>query len=173
MNKKRLCLAFFLLLAADMRAAAGQATEEVKAEIVEVRSAYYPPTALIARLTGDVVVNVSVKEGLIQSEEIVSGPPMLREAVVNSVRASSFNCRSCSTQTYSLVVTYRFRAETGDCAGNYEPLPESQPQLPYPQVTHTQNTVNMVGRITTLCDPAADVKVRSIRCLYLWRCKLR
>jgi hypothetical protein len=162
----------FLLLASNVPAA-GQAAEEVKTEIFEVKSAYYPPIALAARVSGDVMVNVSVKEGLVQSEEIVSGPPMLREAVINSIKASSFNCRSCSAQTYSLVVTYRFRAETGDCAGNYEPLPESQPQLLYPQVTHTQNTVNIVGRVVMLCDPAGSVKVRSIRCLYLWRCKLR
>src|SRR5438270_13414266 len=54
----------------------------------------YPPVARQARITGDVELMFEVKEdGSVQSTIVVSGHPLLKQAALDSVRRSKFECR--------------------------------------------------------------------------------
>jgi TonB family protein len=77
----------------------------------------YPPLARQARIMGDVKIQVGVrKDGSTVSAEVISGHPMLKQAALDSVRKSTFECRECSADLNLYTVTYTFgvRAD-GDC----------------------------------------------------------
>jgi TonB family protein len=107
----------------------------------------YPPLARQARITGDVKMQVTIRQdGSVASAEVISGHPMLKQAAVDSVQKSTFECQRWSSGVYvvgcrdavtSFTLTYTFgmRDDPGD----------------------------LDCRVT---------RPRSRRCLYLWRCGL-
>lgn len=128
----------------------------------------YPVIARMAHVTGDVAVVVRVRnDGSVESVAVTSGPPMLRQAAVDNARESRFDCQGCaeSVAEYSLLYTFQL-SETAICPGEAPPAGKA-----YPQVTRSPGHVTIVDQNIMICDPAAETtKVRSIKCLFLWKC---
>lgn len=78
-------------------------------ELVKLYPPTYPPLARQARIEGDVKIEVSVRQdGSVDSAEVVSGHPMLKQAALDSVQQSQYACRSCSKDATPLMLMYTF-----------------------------------------------------------------
>ena len=132
----------------------------------------YPPLARQARITGDVEVTVRVRQdGSVESAALVSGHPMLAPFALESVKNSQFECRGCTEAAVSYVLKYKFqiipRGYPKDCDMQTEKRPPAEVDLSHHQVRVSSWAME-------ICDPAARIlKVRSAKCLYLWRCSTR
>ena len=139
----------------------------------------YPPLAWQARIMGDVRLNVSVRpDGSIESAEVISGHPMLKQVALDSVHKSTFECRECEHVQPSTVV-YRF-APPDDL--NPDPCCCSSGKHSEQHVeTHMTDVNEVVVTITApppcMCPDRCEVKwaeehsrYRSPMCLYLWKC---
>lgn len=129
----------------------------------------YPPMALAAHVFGDVELKVTLRrEGTLDSVEAVSGPPMLRESAVGLAKQTQFECRHCDEASTPFRIVYRLEL------GNAIYCEERDKS--YPRVTQSSDTVMIADRPFGTCDPAATierVRVRSAKCLFLWRCGWR
>jgi TonB family protein len=99
----------------------------------------YPPLARQARIAGDVVIQVEVRQdGSVAAAEVISGHPMLKQAALDSAQKTTFECSECGNgvKIYRLIYTFGFREDGSDC--------------------------DIWGS-----------RLRSKRCLYLWRCGRR
>lgn len=134
--------------------------------IVKLRAPVYPPIALAARVWGDVNLSVSLAtDGTVASANVDSGPPMLREAAIESAKGSKFQPMREGQVGPAYQLIYRFSLEALRC---YQ-----APDPSYPLVKIELNTVSISGQSVALCDPAADIRVRSAKCLFLWKCGLK
>jgi TonB family protein len=127
----------------------------------------YPPLARQAAVSGEVVVQLSIRQdGSVESANVVSGHAMLKQAALESAQKSIFECRECSQAitTYSLVFAFELRRD-GDCHNALSRMPE---------VTQSQGRVTITAPQPCLyLDPDYMFKrVRSAKCLYLWKCGL-
>jgi TonB family protein len=133
----------------------------------------YPPVARAARITGDVDLLLTVRpDGAVDSVVAASGHPFLKESAMTSARQSQFECRGCTEQfnQYQLVYTFIIEGECG-CEPRESPSIKKEPQQANPQFPDAQHRVTVVAQIFCICDPAvANIRVRSVKCLYLWRC---
>jgi TonB family protein len=167
-----------VLLALSCSALAQDTRQRVTSEvaIAKLSPPIYPPLALQARITGTVELNVTVRrDGRIESVAVVSGHPLLRDAAVASARSTEWECKGCEA-----AITHRFeyKFEHG------EPLPCTRwgtaangdvvYDKPAAHVTQSGDTITTIDSPVPNCDPAAELhKVRSPKCLYLWRCGVR
>jgi TonB family protein len=133
----------------------------------------YPRLAQQARITGEVDLMLSVRrDGRVESVVVVGGHPMLKQAALDSAQRSQFECRDCRGPINSYSLRYKFqitpRNPPKDCDEHTE-----EKQLPAElDVSGHQVTVSAWEMWT--CDPAKTVlRVRSVKCLYLWRCGIR
>lgn len=130
----------------------------------------YPPMAQAARVAGDVELKLEIRQdGSIGSAAVVSGPPMLRQAAVDSAKRSQFECRSCvqAVTPFSLKYSYQIvpRDAPEDCNG-IQAVPN-----PPAKVDILRHEVKVFAWEKWKCDPeVTSVPVRSVKCLYLWRC---
>ncbi len=165
-------LATALFLGARSSAQSDTKPDDSKGTVVLVKLSQpvYPAISRTAHVSGNIVVMLGVhQDGSIESAEVISGPPLLREAALQSVRQSQFECRKSSDgiTPYQMVYTFQFN-NSCDCDA------DSKQGQPTPGVTQSENHVTLVAQPVCLCDPAADiVKVRSAKCLYLWKCSVR
>jgi len=130
----------------------------------------YPPVANAAHITGDVDLELIIgRDGRIESAVVVSGHPMLKQAALDSAQRSQFECRSCGEAVNAYTLKYKFqitsRGYPKDC---YDPN-EKQPSA---EVDLSRHQVTVSAWVRGICDPAV-LKVRSAKCLYLWRCGTR
>jgi TonB family protein len=134
----------------------------------------YPPLARQTRIIGDVELTLKVKQdGGVEPVNVVSGHPLLRQAAVDGAKQSRFECQKCGDETLSYQMVYSFQLIGGEsCCSAVEPDVNAQMRdQRIPRVVQSANHVTVVDRVTCICDPAiATAKVRSIRCLYLWKC---
>jgi TonB family protein len=137
-------------------------TEQEGVVLVNLSPPLYPRLARQAHIKGDVELVLHVRQdGSVESAAVVSGHPLLKEAALDSARKSQFECRNC-TQGVNLqhfVYTFEF-GPTVYC---------SPPDASYPRVVHSATHVTVIDQPIGTCDPAAE-RVRSAKCLYLWRC---
>src|SRR5271165_2326444 len=79
----------------------------------------YSPLARMASVVGEVRVQVQIRQdGSIESAEVVSGHPMLKQAALESAQKSTFECHSCIEPVASYLLTYTFESkDDGDCCG--------------------------------------------------------
>jgi len=130
----------------------------------------------MAHIAGDVVVEVGVApDGTIQSTEVVSGPPLLEKATLESAGQSQFECRNCDMKPRKVRLVYTYRLLPGDCCGEKYPAENGESSGAAPGVTQEGNHITVVDYPGCICDPAADVspKIRSWKCLYLWKCAVK
>jgi TonB-like protein len=138
--------------------------------LVKLSEPVYPTISRTAHVSGDIVVMLGVhQDGSIEFAEVISGPPLLREAALQSARQSQFECRKCSDGITPYQMVYTFQLNNScDCDA------DSKQGQPPPGVTQSENHVTLVAQSACLCDPSAEiVKVRSAKCLYLWKCGVR
>lgn len=168
-----LALAFsnsVITLSAQVQAESGFPKSEV------VLSKLFPPTyprlAQQARITGSVEIALRVRQnGRVESADIISGHPLLKEAALESARQSQFECKQCAQELTSYTLTYRFtiasREPPKTCT---EPEQSAPPTL----VDTVKHEVTVSAWQMWTCDPSGElIKVRSAKCLYLWKCGVR
>jgi TonB family protein len=145
--------------------------------ITKLSPPIYPPLALQARITGTVELNVTVRrDGSIESVAVVSGHPILRDAVLDSARHTEWECKGCSEAAITHRFEYKFEhGEPLPCtrwgtAANGDPIYDK----PAAHVTQSGDTITIIDSPVPICDPAGELrKARSPKCLYLWRCGVR
>ena len=134
----------------------------------------YPPLARQTRIAGDVDVTLKVRpDGSVESATVVRGHPLLQQAALDSAQKSQFECGKCD-EAASIQLVYTFQLLGGDscCKVTENQSNNGQADLPIPRVIQSQNHVTVVNQPACICDPAIAVrKVRSLKCLYLWKCK--
>ena len=134
--------------------------------LIKVYDPVYPQVAHIANVSGDVELMLQIRQdGTIQSVEVVSGPLMLQRVAVESARQSQFECRACSDGVTPYRLVYSFQLSNGDCCNSANS----------PKVSESENHIWVTNSHFCFCDPGAITgrKVRSMKCLYLWKCSVR
>ncbi len=124
-----------------------------------------PQLARMANICGEVKVTASIrKDGSVESAE-ATGHPVLKQAALEAVQKSTFECRGCTEAVTKQSLTFSFELkDDGDCCSAW-----TRPA----EVTQSQDRIIIAAATSCLCDPAATRKVRSLKCLYLWRCGSR
>jgi len=152
------------------QAQAESAADSIGSTVVPVKLSIpaYPRLAQQARITGDVNLKLSIgSDGHVESVDVVDGHAMLRQVAVESARKSVFECRQCNGRSDSYSLSYRFEISPTDppkdCSG------KADPGNPPGEVDLAAHRVTVFAREMWTCDPAV-VKVRSVKCLYLWKC---
>jgi TonB family protein len=147
-------------------------TVEAAAVLIKLSPPVYPPLASQARIMGDVKVYVHVrKDGSVESAELFSGHPMLAPAALASAKQSQFECKDCLAEVNSFALTYTFHI-AGECHFG----PNCEYVKSPSKVEQFQGHVVLTVEPWCECDPAetiTPVKVRSMKCLYLWKCGSR
>jgi TonB family protein len=150
----------------------GSDTEQNRAVLSKLSPPVYPPLARQARIAGDVKLELRIRpDGSIDSVRVVSGHPMLGAAALDSAKTSHFECHNCSAEGsgYSLVYTFALSAREKAC----EPA-EQSPSTEHRVLTgvsQSENHITLIAEPIYICDPGDQLKkVRSINCLYLWKC---
>jgi TonB family protein len=157
---------------APVQAPALADTPQTGVVLVKLSPPVYPRMAHQAHIAGDVTIQLGIRQdGTLESAEVVSGHPMLKQATLESAQKSRFECRRCNGVT-SYAVTYTFAIgevchNTPDCSVVAE--------RPSEILQSSSRVVITVDPLCT-CDPAVSItpiKWRSAKCLYLWRCGSR
>ena len=146
-----------------------------RAEVVLTKLAdpLYPPLARQTQITGDVELMLEIKaDGSVKSANVANGHPLLKQAALDSAQRSQFECRNCGDGEESYRLIYSFRlGPTRYCTDTSDSPKGNQQQETYPRVIQSRNHVTVVDQAVGTCDLAGSVsKVRSWKCLYLWRC---
>lgn len=165
-----------LLLGAAMESRAQDATNlnppQTEVVITKLFTPVYPQVAVQAQVTGNVELMLDIRpDGSIASANVVRGHPLLKQAALDSAMQSQFECKNCSEEvkTYRLVYSFEL-GPTSYCTGTDDNKPAIAGQL-YPRLSQSQGHVTLVAQRVATCDLRGPiVKVRSIKCLYLWRC---
>jgi TonB family protein len=135
----------------------------------------YPPLARKTCITGDVDLTINVlRDGSVASALVITGNPLLQEAALESAEQSKYKCRKCSEATTAFHLTYTFQlVSSQDCrTANASSPNKGEQDQPFPHVTQSRNQVTVVDQPLITSDPAPDrSKARSVKCLYLWKCR--
>ena len=139
--------------------------------LTDLSTPTFPPIARVAHIAGDETVLVKVRlDGTVESAVVESGPALLllRQAAMDSASKSNYQCRNCK-ETMAYRIVYAFKLVQGaDCCNaltvvlRVEHHPEGL----------AQSHVDIEAEEVCTCDPAAK-RVRSLKCLYLWKCGSR
>ena len=161
-------VAFLLIVAAYDAPATGQQNPVIGdgasagTVMTSVTNITYPPLALSANITGEVVVRLGIrKDGNVESAVVVTGHPLLAKAALESAQQSRFRCTACADEVTPYSVTYSYQL----VAGPDWPCSES-----HQHSTQSQNRITVIGELRIVHPYFANVKVRSAKCLYLWPC---
>jgi TonB family protein len=175
----RLLVAVFVFFAAVPESSAqSEASAQVQENvaITKLFQPVYPPVAKQTRITGDVEITVEIrKDGSLESASVVSGHPFLEQAALDSTRRSQFECKNCGEGVRSFQMLYSFQlGPTRYCAEGPQTPKSDAKEETYPRVIESQNHVSVIDQPVGTCDLAIDRrKVRSAKCLYLWKCGLQ
>lgn len=144
------------------------------AVITKLSPLSYPPLARQTRITGNVELELEVrKDGSVASAVAISGHPLLKQPALENAQHSQFTCIDCGedVRPYRLVYTFEL-GPPSYCTDKVEHS-SSNPEQPYPRISQSPGHVTIVDQPWVTCDPAETItysKVRSIKCLYLWKC---
>jgi TonB family protein len=134
----------------------------------------YPPLARQTRIMGDVDLRIEVRNnGTVQSAVVVRGHPLLQQAALDSALQSQFECRNCGETAVpvELVYTFQLAGSESCCTGVETGAKNGHSDQVFPRVIQSEKHVTVIDHPPCICDPAPDLrKVRSLKCLYLWRC---
>jgi Gram-negative bacterial TonB protein C-terminal len=143
--------------------------------LVKSTAPVYPPIAQTAHISGEVDVVLGIRQdGSVESANVVSGPPLLRQAALVSDQQSQFHCTggSDAVTSYSLAYTFRL-VDVGCCATTEELAKIAQDYGQLPHVIQSQNQITLIAESGCYCESIGVTKVRAAKCLYLWRCGIR
>lgn len=152
----------------------GSDTQTGRAVLLNLSRPIYPQKARVADISGSVIVVVTVHQDGTTQAMLISGSPMLAEPALQSALQSRFECQMCRTPA-SYLLAYDFKLAPGvDCCNALAaPVEVSQEPESENQQGQRQTRVTIVGEESCLCDPEVTVtkiKVRSLKCFYLWKC---
>jgi TonB family protein len=142
--------------------------------LLEPGEVTYPPLARQAGIAGDVELQVEVRsDGGVQSAVVIKGPYLLQDVALASARETKFECRNCNQDVVSSRIVYTFELTMPADPCNTAKSP-THTQLAQPNAGSDpgQNRVSVTVEALLICDPAVKL-VRSVKCLYLWRCGTR
>jgi TonB family protein len=147
-----------------------QDADKKQVVLTELFPPVYPPLARQTHIVGRVQLELKIRpDGSVDSLEVVSGHPLLAQAALDSAKQSHFRCTDCGEGLFSYRLAYTFQfAETEDCC--------NAAQAGFPKVSQSANHITVVESSMRTCDPTetiTKIKVRSIKCLYLWHCSVR
>ena len=152
--------------------------DSTKGEVVlaSLSKPTFSPLARQANVEGEVVVDVTVRQDGSTEATVIKGHPLLKQAALDSATQSRFECRACSAPLpYALVYTFKRTSEGSCCDGMGTPVKVEQEPQSYDERGRPQTRVTISAEKICLCDPSFTVtkKVRSPKCLYLWKCSTR
>jgi TonB family protein len=161
---------------APSRAQNPNASTQENVGLTKLFQPIYPPVAKQAGVKGDVELELKVNaDGSLESATVVSGHPLLTQAL-DSAKYSQFECRGCAAEGARFRILYSFQlGPTSYCTNVSAKSTAKEKQETYPHVTQEQNHITLIDQPVGTCDLAFKVverKVRSIKCVYLWRCGL-
>jgi hypothetical protein len=157
---------------------AGQTHDDSHSQPILLKAlvAEYPPIAKAAHVSGDVHLHLMIrKDGTVESADVVEGPAMLRSAAIAGAKTVLFDCKMCTEESMPYSLIMRFQITSTD--------PPKSCDEPIPQGFHV--AIDPIEHLVTVstpqiwtCDPAVETstrvhRVRSARCMYLWRCAWR
>ena len=151
-------------------------TPQTGVSLTKLDDPVYPPLARQARISGDVNLILHVRQdGSIESVEVVSGHPMLKEAALYSAKRSEFECHDCSEAltVYSLVYTFELTTAEKCCEATEDSADAEQSKRSRAGVVQSQHHITILADPACICDPSAHIRARSAKCLYLWKCGIR
>ena len=135
----------------------------------------YPLFARRTWVSGDVTLSLQIRrDGSIESAVIVSGPPLLQQAALESAQRSQFECLGCTEEITQYFLVYTFQLFGPDCHPTTSGPSSNiqQCEKPRAQVIQSENKVTVIDE-GGMCEGVFSQKVRSAKCLYLWRCVWR
>lgn len=134
----------------------------------------YPPLARQTRITGNVELRLDVRpDGSVASAVAISGHPLLKQQALENAQHSQFACIDCGEEVRPYRLVYTFELGPASYCTDKVEHSSSNPEQPYPRISQSQGHVTIVDQPWVTCDPAGPItysKVRSIKCLYLWKC---
>jgi TonB family protein len=136
----------------------------------------FTPLARRANVEGEVVVSVTVLQDGSTEATVIKGHPLLKQAALDSARQSRFECRLCTAPvSYTLVYTFKRTSGGSCCDGLGAPVNVEQESQSFDERGRPQTHVFISTEKICFCDPGATAtkKVRSLKCLYLWKCSIR
>jgi len=146
-------------------------TPQSEAVLIKLFVPPYPPLAQAAEIAGDVDLMLAIRrDGSVESAVVVSGHPMLKQAALDSARRSQFKCVGCGDAVTSYPLKYKFQITPRDPQIACD-MRQAEKQLPS-EVDLSRHQVTVSAWQKWTCDPAVH-KIRSAKCLYLWRCGTR
>jgi TonB family protein len=127
----------------------------------------YPQMARVARIQGQVALQFTLQhEGTVALQKS-TGHPLLVQAAEESLKTSKLGCDDCKDLTPIFTVVFDFQVAEHDCR-DQEVTPKQRANL------NGTNRVSIVVQPECTDDPIVHYKrVRSLRCLYLWKCAMR
>jgi TonB family protein len=93
-------------------------TPQTGVGLLKLSPPIYPPLARQARITGDVRIQLLIRrDGSVESADVVSGHPMLKQAALESAQRSIFECRNGEKDAtpYLLAYTFALRDDDNPC----------------------------------------------------------
>lgn len=133
----------------------------------------YPPIALTARITGDIELLLNIRrDGTVDSVSVISGPPLLQQAALSSAKQSQFQCLDCIAELtpYHLFYAFRLDIPPDACTGPDPCNIKSVTIERSPEVALSENRITLTNYPSQVCICDYVRKVRSVKCLYLWKC---
>ena len=176
----RLALLMLLVVAlgfsASVELVLGQTTETPNAPregvmLAKLSDPTYPPLARQARIEGEVDLMLAIlKDGTVESAVVVSGHPMLTQSALDSAQRSQFLCGGFCEAVTSYALRYKFQIT----ARGYPKDCDTTEKQPPAEVDLAGHQVTVSAWAMEICDPSSRIlKVRSAKCLYLWKCGSR
>jgi TonB family protein len=145
-----------------------------KAVLSKLSPPTYPTLARQARISGTVEVEVRVRQdGTVESVQVISGHPMLIYAALESARHSLFECTECDQVISPYTLDYQFTITSRDPPRTCDEPEQAPPPAELDTIKHE---VTVSAWPVWTCDPSSELKlirVRSAKCLYLWKCSVR
>jgi Gram-negative bacterial TonB protein C-terminal len=132
----------------------------------------YPPIALTARIAGDIDLILGIRrDGGVDSAVAISGPELLYQAALNSAKRTQFKCDNCTEELtqYHLFYSFRIDVPPDACTGANACNTPSLVERPS-EVTQIENHITLIAHPSPVCICDYVRKVRSLKCLYLWKC---
>jgi hypothetical protein len=125
----------------------------------------YPRVAQIAHIEGKVTLKLALQAGEVVGIQEQAGHPMLVPAAIQSLKMSRLGCMDCSNEAQTFTVVFDFQVASHDC---------NDPEVPTRATLDSPTHVTITSQAVCTYDPIATYrKIRSIHCLYLWRCATR
>jgi hypothetical protein len=169
-----LVMLFFPIMKCSAQTPSSPGAQENIVVLTKLFPPVYPPIAVQARITGDIELMLGIRQdGKVDSAVVTSGPSLLERAALNSAQQSEFECLKCSETVtqYRLLYTFKLVELPVSCSVP-EDCNKPVPAQHAPEVNQSANHITLINEAVPLCICDVIKKVRSLKCLYLWRCGL-